>query len=321
MSKEQLLAYIQLKGNNRKSAMHDACVFQTNDWHRTQEVSQNIGARIEALQESRQQFQDNVASQAKGLAEEKDHIRGLEVKLNAKKAELLKEKDQSGSSDTFKSQMRAAEMIVTKEMIAQINKILENDSPAPLTQSLEHFISLLRDKPNTKSVDVELFLQDHGKLVATMKKADTTKCRTVKIEQVLAQLEALQNQFGPATEGAVDVTKYRCFLDWSINYCKAAKIDLNVYRLQEEVAKISLELERASLAVSRFDQIERQNNEFQFAGFYNKAIAQVKARAEIITQIESVDLDQAREYQKKYKGFENDYFRSYLSMVQDQANQ
>ena len=40
MSKEQLLAYIKLKGNNRKSAMHDACVFQTNDWHRTQEVSQ-----------------------------------------------------------------------------------------------------------------------------------------------------------------------------------------------------------------------------------------------------------------------------------------
>lgn len=35
MNKQQLLEYIQNKGNARKSAMHQITKLQTNDWHAT----------------------------------------------------------------------------------------------------------------------------------------------------------------------------------------------------------------------------------------------------------------------------------------------
>jgi predicted transcriptional regulator len=65
---------------------------------------------------------------------------------------------------------------VSKAIIDNINKIFLNDNPAKLSKTLEVFIALLRNKQNTKPVDVELFFQDHAKLVSKMAKHETTYC-------------------------------------------------------------------------------------------------------------------------------------------------
>ena len=86
-------------------------------------------------------------------------------------------------------------MVEAKD-IKTLNLLLENDSPPALVRGLEIFVALLRNKANTKPVDVELFFKDHGKLVSKMSKTETT---SVNLDLAIAskkELDGLRRAFG-----------------------------------------------------------------------------------------------------------------------------
>lgn len=118
---------------------------------------------------------------------------------------------------------------VSKEIVDKINKIFQSESPAPLVKVLEAFVSLLRNNPKSKPVDVELFFADAAKLSAKMKRVKTTDCDLELVTNVAENLEGEKSNF--ASEHAIDgieIGEFKVFLDWSINFCRAAKIDLRV---------------------------------------------------------------------------------------------
>lgn len=65
---------------------------------------------------------------------------------------------------------------MTKEIVDTVNKILSQESPEDLVEVLKVFVSVLRNKPNTKPVDVELFFLDFDKLYAKMGRMEPTDC-------------------------------------------------------------------------------------------------------------------------------------------------
>ena len=80
--------------------------------------------------------------------------------------------------------------------IKKLNLLLENDSPPALVRGLEIFVALLRNKANTKPVDVELFFKDHAKLVSKMSKTDTTSVALDLAINSKQELNGLRKAFG-----------------------------------------------------------------------------------------------------------------------------
>ena len=145
---------------------------------------------------------------------------------------------------------------VTKAMIDNINKIFEDENPAKLSGALEVFIALLRNKQNTKPVDVELFFADHSKLVSKMAKHETTYCslETVRwAETEIGRVRQLQLEPNYAN---LDISSANIFLDWSSAFCAAAKIDLSLKHLEKEIVDLRLDLERSNLKIERFRKIK-----------------------------------------------------------------
>ena len=139
-------------------------------------------------------------------------------------------------------------------MTKKLNQLLENDSPPALVRSLEIFVALLRNKANTKPVDVELFFKDHAKLISKMTKTETTSVDLDLVNASKKELLAMRNMFGFARKNAYsrdtaddeatrneqtsgyDLSPYSPFVEWSINFCEAAIIDLKLAKLEAEVA-------------------------------------------------------------------------------------
>ena len=66
----------------------------------------------------------------------------------------------------------------------------------------------------------------------------------------------MKGRFGPAQGNEVDISFATCFLEWSINFCAAAKIDLRLKKLNQEVDDLKLDLERGKLKLERFQRIK-----------------------------------------------------------------
>ena len=150
----------------------------------------------------------------------------------------------------MKNQVR----LVTKDSINKINQLFENFNPPALSGMLETFVSLLRNK-NSKAVDVQLFFLDHQKLVSKMSKHETTAVSLELVEEADAKLQTMRGAFQGGI-AAHDISFAACFLEWSINFCGAAKIDLRLKKLNQEVEDLKLDLERAKLKIERFQRIK-----------------------------------------------------------------
>lgn len=196
---------------------------------------------------------------------------------------------------------------------------MENDSPQGLVELLEVFVGLLRAKPNTKPVDVELFFADHAKLVSKMNRVETTQCTMAHVDSAIEQLEAIRNQFGPRAqrENVHDLSKFVCLLEWSLNYCKASQIDLKRVTLEREVAQLKLDLERAHVAIQKFERIEEDARRFEFEDYFDAAIERCEHSMEVMTRVVHMDEQQAMKYQKNYKKFEDAYFMEYMNIVRE----
>ena len=318
MSKAQLLDLIKSKGSSRKQALFEITRAQTEDWAKSQNANISIDEEIARLTRERDAFRAEVAQKRAAADAERNHIQKLRADAAEKQAELEAERKADAKSTNFKNGCRAIEQTVSKQLVQKINKILENDSPAELVAALELFVALLRNKRNTKPVDVELFFQDHGKLVAKMARTETTSCSMSLIMESLEKLQTLRTQFGaPAADAAYDLSEFVCFVEWSFSFCQASQIDLRVSELEAQHEKMLLDLERAQLALSRYDQIFQQIEQHQYDEFFNREIANLERRKTIFNGITTIDLDQATKYQKAYKKFEDNYFAEYLRIVQE----
>jgi hypothetical protein len=107
-------------------------------------------------------------------------------------------------------------------------------------------------------------------------------------------------------------------LDWSRNYCQASEIDLKIVTLEKEVAQLSLDLERAEIAVQSYDRMENDANQFNFRSYFELAIQTCNNNLEVLGAIVDTDFAQAESYQRELKGFEDMYFKEYMSIAQGQ---
>lgn len=194
-----------------------------------------------------------------------------------------------------------------------MNLTLENDSPASLVSVLQVFISVLRNKPNTKPVDVELFFSDYDKLRAKMGRIESTDCDFALVDSNLVKIEQIQ-------KGAYDsaaMQPFQCYMDWTINFLKAAQIDLKMVRLLAEQEEIKLKLQRAQLKLSRFDQMEEHSRTYAFQDYFNRSVQMLDQRAQNFGNIVDTDEQQAVEYQKELKAFNNAYFKEMMDIYKN----
>lgn len=165
-SKDQLLEILFDKGNKRKRALYDATVHQTNDWSNTQKSLNDMRAQLNNVYHQKQAYLDSLSQNKQDVADLNNRIGQLDSEIVGKTGEASMQ--QTGNTNEFKEQMSSAVDSVTPDMLKQLNKLLENESPKALVVVLEHFVALLRNKSNTKNADVELFMKDCAKLVAKM---------------------------------------------------------------------------------------------------------------------------------------------------------
>lgn len=208
-----------------------------------------------------------------------------------------------------------AEANVTPVLLKNLNKVLENDSPSALVPLLENFICLLRNKEKTKAEDVELFLADAGKLKAKMSKTTTTSCSLEIVEQVLARVKTLE---GPANSSEFDMSPYMFLLEWSKDFCEAARIDLRLFAMENEINAIKHKVDLRNLQVARYDTLFKDNEELGFSQFFDNSIANIEGRLVVMNQVTEIDQNQALEYQKNLSGFEKTYFAEYIRLAQNQ---
>ena len=131
--------------------------------------------QLDALHQQKQDFVNNKQAALTGERDNRKRMDDIDSEIVMKNSELSKQ-SAAANSDEFIEKMREAEGLVTKQVVDKVNKILENFSPVPLIEVLEHFVALLRNKAGTKDADVELFMKDHAKLIAKMARTTTNSC-------------------------------------------------------------------------------------------------------------------------------------------------
>ena len=212
-------------------------------------------------------------------ADEQQKIEDLRVAVLQKEREMEDDKTKGVPSSMYVNNCRANEAMVSPEAVKMINHILENDSPEALCEALEIFVALLRNKPRSTPADVELFFQDAAKLVSKMSKTKTTAIDLKIVEDSLEKLDRLSQAFGVDQEDQVyDLSYFECFVQWSVNYCLAAQIDLRQRTMQEEIDAMRLNIERAELAVQSYGEIQRQIESNNMEHYYQDEIENLKRR-------------------------------------------
>ena len=173
-------------------------------------------------------------------------------------------------------------------------------------------MSLLRNKPNTKPEDVELFFADAAKLVSKMSKTETTSSSLALVEEVSSELSKMTNV---GDNSDFDITPYLCLLEWSKNFCEAAKIDLKICNMEKDLKDLKLEVELANLRCNRYDTLFNDTEQLGFNNFYVSSIANLEERVSEMTGIVVTDSNQAMTCQKKLNGFEKEYLAEYIRIA------
>lgn len=163
----------------------------------------------------------------------------------------------TGNSGRYIEKMRDAETQLSKESIKKINKLLENESPEPLVKVLEHFVALLRNKPNSQPVDVELFMKDHAKLLAKMLRTQTNSCSLSIVRPAKEVISQYAAAFDNQIQGEAKLDEFKVFVEWSLNFCDAAEIDLKKDDIANSIRLLRKEKEDAEREIQNILTKER----------------------------------------------------------------
>ena len=74
------------------------------------------------------------------------------------------------------------------------------------------------------------------------------------------------------------------------------------------------------MQITRYDSIFRQVQDHDFVSFFTKSMNDMETRVQVIRGIVELDRTQAEQYQQNFQKFEGLYFKEFISIVQNQAN-
>lgn len=115
----------------------------------------------------------------------------MQQQIQEKKVKLDKERQETEQNKKgIEEKIRDHLSGIKQAHVDAVNKILENLSPTELTDALEAFVAILRNKPiaMTNAPDVMLFFTDYKKLVAQMERTEAVNCSVDVINECLAKL-------------------------------------------------------------------------------------------------------------------------------------
>lgn len=126
-------------------------------------------------------------------------------------------------------------------MVSKINKFLENNNDPNLCAALEAFVAVLRNKNGSRPSDVEIYFADHAKLVSKMNRMETRQADHDVMEEQLEALEKVRPMFREkeydGESNSIDLTEMHPFVEYGINFCKAALIDLKIKNAEDDVKR------------------------------------------------------------------------------------
>ena len=119
---------------------------------------------------------------------------------------------------------------MTEQLVKNVNKVLYAEAPKVLIAGIEPFVAVLRNKKDANNVDVELFFKKHANLIAKMKRMDM---RSMQADVVNMNLDRLEKALGPmknssGSQGHEDASEFTVLVEWGINFCKGAQIDVKI---------------------------------------------------------------------------------------------
>jgi len=142
--------------------------------------------------------------------------------LRNKERELEDAQAEKGTSTQFKETCQSYVNEITKDTVKEINVLMLTSNNAKLTNCLEEFVALLRNKAGSTNADVELFFKDYTKLVSKMRKIETTASSLSLINDIAGKMTEIRANMGAEetlNNKVVDLSKYKVFANWSINFC------------------------------------------------------------------------------------------------------
>lgn len=92
LSKQELLQFIQRKGDARKKALREAAVFQTQDWHNTQSTQENLEQQLASMKTAHTQYHKDIDMKRAEAAKERDEVTQMSQDILVKEQALAKER-------------------------------------------------------------------------------------------------------------------------------------------------------------------------------------------------------------------------------------
>lgn len=105
----------------------------------------------------------------------------------------------------------------------------------------------------------------------------------------------------------VNLGDFAFMVDWALNFCEAAKIDLAKKGKEALIEKKQQEIDRAQLKLQRFERMFADENEHAFRDFYGKVIQQLDLRKATFGAVQDLDQRQSERYQEKLHNFDKTY--------------
>lgn len=181
---------------------------------------------------------------------------------------------------------------MTDAVVKRVNTILDKHAPPVLVSALEAFVAVLRNKNSSAPVDVQLFFSDPKKLRTKLGRMDTTEVDYQIMLNKAEQLTKIKAQMsGSVTlDGKqVNLGDFAFMVDWALNFCEAAKIDLAKKGKEALIEQKQQEIDRAQLKLQRFERMFADENEHGFRDFYGKVIQQLELRKATFDAVQDLD--------------------------------
>lgn len=154
------------------------------------------------------------------------------------KARSILEKTKS-SGKTSNAQKEACQKnldLISKELIAEVNKIFYKDSPNDLIMGLEPLTAILRNKMSANNVDVEVYFKNPENLLAKLNRMEMRDANSDVIVSKLEMLKKAKPSFErEAGEGEISLHPFIPLIDWGIAFCEGAQVEIDIKAKEDDL--------------------------------------------------------------------------------------
>lgn len=189
------------------------------------------------------------------------HEAKVQANVDLVKAEedLASLKAQNKSSSQQRTKCADLAEHLTKAMVEKINRILYSDTPVELTDGLEPFVAILRNKMDATNVDVEIFFSKHENLQAKMKRLEM---RDMNLDVIKAKMPLINDIIKAKTwdnthseEGDKNWSDLIDILSWAKFFCEGALIELELKAAEDAVEDLKNQATASSIEYNKAQRI------------------------------------------------------------------